>query len=224
MTKLSDRRRLSCEKLDTAAGSQLLKATLTVPYTSLKVDILIKPPKINFDPVHPKCDQAPSLLMTHDSSEAIATGVICNPFCEVPRPCLFKKMANVPTGRILYRFLCHCPVQTCNDLFVLLQTQMPNSVVRICDILMRNYWLIEAKKIDIYFVWSIFNPVVLHWEGLNSDEAFIKLYSNGPNWYEISNGYQAIFYTSVHIHYAQSYAWMNISKTNTCAIKPKRYD
>ena len=138
MGKLSDQKVWSCDELDTTAGSQLLKATLTESYTSLKVEVKMKPPVPNFNLTHPKCDKAPSLLMTHDSSAPITNGLTCNPYCEVPHPCQFVEVSQVSTVKIKYHFLCHCLVQSCNELFVILRAEMNNSTGKICDILMEN--------------------------------------------------------------------------------------
>ena len=139
MKRLNDDKRWSCDELDTTGSSQLLKATLTPYYTSLNVTIYMKLPVLIFDPAHPKCDKATSLLMTHDSSEAIANGLTCNPFCEVPYPCqLVQNPIQIKREKFQYRFLCHCSAQSCNELFIVLRPKKNKSIAKICDVLLEN--------------------------------------------------------------------------------------
>ena len=132
LVKITNGRYSSCDALDIATGSQLLKTTLTESYTILEVGILIKKPHVNFGPAHPDCDQAPSLLMTHDSSEAIARGLACSPFCQVPNPCQLGEVEVRETIVTKYWFLCQCAAPTCNELFLVLHPQL--NIVKICKV------------------------------------------------------------------------------------------
>ena len=138
MRRLSDNSARTCDRLDIAEGSQLLKTTLTASYNSLKVEIGMKLRVLQFDPAHSNCDKAPSLLLTHDSSQAIANGLTCNPFCEVPRPCQFIQMSMGNNEKIKHKFVCHCNVQSCNDLLIILRAETKNAIVYICDVFIEN--------------------------------------------------------------------------------------
>ena len=71
---LSDGDSTTCSKFDLSTSSQLLKATLTETYTSLEVRVRVTIRAnggLNFGLIQPNCDEAPLLLLTHDSSRAI---------------------------------------------------------------------------------------------------------------------------------------------------------
>ena len=113
LVKITNGRYSSCDALDIATGSQLLKTPLIESYIILDVGILIQKPHMNFGPANPDYDRAPSLLMTHNSSEAIAPGLTC----QVPKPCQLGVVEVRDTAYTKYQFLCQCAIPTCNGLF-----------------------------------------------------------------------------------------------------------
>ena len=140
--KLSDGDPTTCPIFHIATSSKLLRATLTETYTSLEVRVRVKRLDnhgLNFGPVQPNCDEAPSLLLTHDSSKATADGLTCNSFCQAPKPC---QLGNVTrdTGKFNYQFFCQCAFPACNDLFLLLRPVTYRSTVRICEITIVDNW------------------------------------------------------------------------------------
>ena len=120
---LSDGDSTTCSKFDLSTSSKLLKATLTEIYNSLEVHVrvMIRANRgLNFGPVQPNCDEAPSLLMTHDSSRAIADGLTYSPFCQAPKPCQLSNVTR-SNGKFNYQFSCQCAFPICNDLFLTLR-------------------------------------------------------------------------------------------------------
>ena len=144
--KLSDGDHTTCPIFHIATSSKLVRATLTETYTSLEVRVQVKElynRGLNFGPAQPNCDEAPSLLMTHDSSKSIADGLTCNPFCQAPKPC---QLGNVTrdTRKFNYQFLCQCAFPTCNDLFLLLRPVTYRHAVKICEITIVDNWSRET--------------------------------------------------------------------------------
>ena len=152
LPRLSDDRRQTCVVLDN--GSHLLKATLTKSYNSLKVDVRIVEPLMNFNTTHPDCTRTPSQLLTHDSSEAIAMGRPCDPFCHVPGTCQLYEIKDKNNGRLAYRFFCQCTIASCNDLVLILRPEIDRHNVEICDVTFWsvNVWLPRFYLINLTFV------------------------------------------------------------------------
>ena len=134
---ISDTSTQTCDEFNFADGSQLLKATLTETYTSLRFVIRVGASGLRFGSVHPDCDKSSSLLMAHDSSRAIADGLTCRPFCEVPTACQISHVNLTPFGRFIYKFICRCTAQDCTDLFISLRPELNRTGVVMCDI---RFW------------------------------------------------------------------------------------
>ena len=140
--KLSDGDPTTCPLFHIATSSKLLRATLTKAYTSLEVRVQLKEHDyrgLNFGPIQPNCDEASSLLMTHDSSKSIADGLNCHPFCQAPKPC---QLGNVTRDnrKFNYQFFCQCAFPTCNDLFLLMRPVTYRNAVKICEITIVVNW------------------------------------------------------------------------------------
>ena len=136
INKLSDGDFTTYSRFDIATSSKLLKATLTETYTLLEVHVRVNTRYqrgLNFGPAQPNCDEAPSLLLTHDSSKAIADGLTCNPFCQAPKPCQLGQVTR-GDGKFNYQFFCQCAFPTCNDLFLLLRPVTYRPAVKVCEI------------------------------------------------------------------------------------------
>ena len=122
----------TCASLDMTSRPQLLKTTVNESYTYLDVKIAIDKPEFNFGQAHPDCDQVHSMLLTHDSSEAIANGLTCSPFCKVPKQCQLREVEPKRTGNMIYWFFCKCAVSTCNELFLILHSSLARKIINIC--------------------------------------------------------------------------------------------
>ena len=140
MAKIGDGDEDTCDGVDLADHSKLLKTTLPASYSSLDAYVGIKEPEVNFLQER-DCDTGPSVLMTHDSSKAISNGLDCKPFCEVPNACQLVNLIGRFKELIKYQFSCQCSNQSCNDLFFLIQPERPRMVVKICHVYLRYNWV-----------------------------------------------------------------------------------
>ena len=136
MAKIGDDDEDTCDGVDLADHSKLLKTTLPASYSSLDACVSIRAPEVNFLP-EPDCYKSPSLLMTHDSSKARSNGLDCNPFCEAANACQLVNLTGRFKELIKYQFSCECINQSCNDLLFLIQPEWPRMIVEICHVYLR---------------------------------------------------------------------------------------
>ena len=126
----------TCHVLDTDGDGMLLKSDLDVPFKTLQVTVLIAGGEVVFFPSTDasRCKEHTSLLMTHDSSIAKARGQMCKPFCEVPGSCWLQERVILDTDKINYVFTCACPRTSCNELFVMFQSDAVQGSISICEV------------------------------------------------------------------------------------------
>ena len=126
----------TCHGLDIDGDGMLLKSDLDVPFKTLQVTVLIAGGEVVFFPSTDasRCKEHTSLLMTHDSSIAKARGQMCKPFCEVPGSCWLQERVILDTDKINYVFTCACPRTSCNELFVMFQSDAVPGSISICEV------------------------------------------------------------------------------------------
>ena len=111
------------------------KASVTPAYGTLMVSIVVSGNDIAFgpNPDSSKCAMATSLLMTQGSRYVDEDKETCNPFCDVPTTCLIQGKESIDTMN-RWSFICACPGDLCNDLFLVLRSGSVLGRSYVCEI------------------------------------------------------------------------------------------
>ena len=136
---LNDEELNTCVEVHMTSGGTLLKASIDPMYDIMNVSIVVSGTDVIFGPYsnHAFCAMTTSLLMTHDSNNALVdrNKWNCSPFCTSPRTCLVQGNQVVESMNKWF-FTCACPRPPCNELMLSMRSGSNEGQASVCEVIL----------------------------------------------------------------------------------------